>query len=205
MWGDIMSIKERRDLEKAEMKRKIMDSAIEIINQEGYENLSIRKIAMKIDYSPTTIYLYYKDKAQIINDMNNELYSKIVNEVTDFINENALLSLKKQVKETLLIFIKSLTREPEMAKAVMYSRSNVIFANENTVPTNPGIDILDQMLATGIEQKVFRANAANTSWMIASALLGFVMSVVENQIYLSDKFKQFADDFVEILMGGINQ
>jgi len=39
--------------------------------------------------------------------------------------------------------------------------------------------------------------------MITSAILGFVMSVVENQIYLSDKFNQFADDFAEILMGGI--
>lgn len=200
-----MGIKERRSLEKAEMKKKIMDAAIEIINQDGYENLSIRKIAAKIDYSPTTIYLYYKDKAQIIADMNNELYSKIVNNVTDIINENALLSIDKQVKAAMLVFIKTLSKEPEMAKAVMYSGMNVMFANENTVPTNLGIDILDQMLATGIEQKIFRLNVANTSWMITSALMGFVMSVVENQIYSTDNFNQFADDFVEILMGGIKQ
>lgn len=198
-----MGIKERRNLEKAELRRKIMDAAIEIINQDGYENLSIRKIAAKIDYSPTTIYLYYKDKAQIITDMNNELYSRIVNDVTDFINKNALLSIVRQVKETLLVFIKSLTREPEMAKAVMYSGTNVIFANESTIPSNPGIDMLNQMLATGIDQKIFRPNVANASWMITSALLGFVISVVENEIYTSDKFNQFADDFVEILIGGI--
>jgi len=198
-----MGIKERRDLEKVEMKRKIKDAAIEIINQDGYETLSIRKIAAKIEYSPTTIYLYYKDKAEIITDMNNELYSKIVNNVTDFINENALPSIDMQVKEILLVFIKSLSREPEMTKAIMYSGMNVIFANENDIPTNPGIEMLDQMLARGIEQKIFRTNAANTAWMITSAILGFVMSVVENQIYLSDKFNQFADDFAEILMGGI--
>ncbi|HBF4502931.1 TPA: helix-turn-helix transcriptional regulator, partial [Clostridioides difficile] len=51
-----MSIKERRKNEKEEMKKKIMDASIEIINQHGYENLSIRKIATKIEYSPTTIY-----------------------------------------------------------------------------------------------------------------------------------------------------
>ncbi|MGL6200724.1 MAG: TetR/AcrR family transcriptional regulator [Lachnospiraceae bacterium] len=198
-----MSIKERRNLEKAEMKRKIMDAAIEIINQDGYENLSIRKIAVKIEYSPTTIYLYYKDKAQIITDMSNELYSRIVKDVTDFTNENTLLSIDKQVKEALLVFIRSLSGKPEMAKAVMYSGKNVIFANENTVPTNLGIEMLNKMLSTGIEQKTFRSNAANTSWMITSALLGFVMSVVENQIYLSENFNQVADDFVEILMGGI--
>ena len=50
-----MGIKERRDVEKAEMKQKIMTAAIEIIEQEGYEKLSIRKIASRIEYSPTTI------------------------------------------------------------------------------------------------------------------------------------------------------
>lgn len=43
-----MSIKERRDTEKVEMKVKIRNAAIQIIEQEGYENLSIRKIATKI-------------------------------------------------------------------------------------------------------------------------------------------------------------
>ncbi|HBG13196.1 MAG TPA: TetR/AcrR family transcriptional regulator, partial [Clostridium sp.] len=45
-----MGIKERRDVEKEEMKKKIMDAAIEVIEQEGYEKLSIRKIAAKIEY-----------------------------------------------------------------------------------------------------------------------------------------------------------
>ena len=40
-----MSIKERRDTEKVEMKVKIRNAAIQIIEQEGYEKLSIRKIA----------------------------------------------------------------------------------------------------------------------------------------------------------------
>ena len=43
-----MSIKERRDTEKVEKKVKIRNAAIQIIEQEGYENLSIRKIATKI-------------------------------------------------------------------------------------------------------------------------------------------------------------
>ena len=43
-----MSIKERRDTEKVEMKVKIRNAAIQIIEQEGYEKLSIRKIATKI-------------------------------------------------------------------------------------------------------------------------------------------------------------
>lgn len=202
-----MGIKERRNLEKAEMKRKIMKAAIEIIEQEGYEKLSIRKIATKIEYSPTTIYLYYKDKAEIITDMSDELYNKVFSNVVTFINENTMLTVEKQVREIMCLFIKGLCSEPEMVKAIMFSGMNVIFANEasNCTPTNSGIDMLDKLFFNGVTQKVFRSDIQNSSWMIVSALLGFVMSAVTNKLHLHDNFDQLVDEFVKILMRGVEK
>lgn len=202
-----MGIKERRNVEKAEMKRKIMEAAIDIIEQEGYEKLSIRKIAAKIEYSPTTIYLYYTDKAEIITDMSNELYSKVFNDVVTFINKNAVLTMEQQIQEIMCVFIKALCSEPEMVKAIMFSGMNVIFANEssNCTPTNTGISMLDDLISNGISQKVFRPDIQNSSWMIISALLGFVMSVITNKLYRHNNFNQFVDDFVKILIGGVKE
>lgn len=202
-----MGIKERRNLEKAEMKRKIMEAAIEIIEQEGYEKLSIRKIATKIEYSPTTIYLYYKDKAEIITDMSDELYNKVFSNVVTFINENTMLTVEKQVREIMCLFIKGLCSEPEMVKAIMFSGMNVIFANEasNCTPTNSGIDMLDKLFFNGVTQKVFRSDIQNSSWMIVSALLGFVMSAVTNKLHLHDNFDQLVDEFVKILIRGVEK
>lgn len=201
-----MGIKERRDIEKAEMKKKIKDAAIELIEQEGYEKLSIRKIAAKIEYSPTTIYLYYKDKAEIITDMLDELYSKVESNAAAIINGNASLPIDQQVHSILNVFVMSLCGEPEMVKAIMYSGTNAIFANESKdKPSNSGIDMLNNFFADGVAQKVLKPNITNTSWMIISALLGFVMSAIENQLYKLDDFDQLVGDFIEILMGGIRQ
>lgn len=199
-----MGIKERRDIEKAEMKKKIKDAAIKLIEQEGYEKLSIRKIAAVIDYSPTTIYLYYKDKAEIITDMSDELYKKIESNAA-VINGNALLSIDQRVQSILSSFVMSLCGEPEMVKVVMYSGTNFIFSNDckEDKPSNPGIAMLDYLFAEGIAQKVLKPNIANTSWMIISALIGFVMSAIENQLYKLDDFEQLVRDYIEILMGGI--
>jgi AcrR family transcriptional regulator len=200
-----MGLKERRDIEKAEMKQKIKAAAIELIEQEGYENLSIRKLAAKIDYSPTTIYLYYKDKAEIITDMSNELYSKVESNAAAILNNNSKLSIDERVHSILKVFVMSLCGEPEMVKAIMYSGTNVIFANEGKAdtPSNSGIAMLDNFFAEGIAQKVLKPTTANTSWMIVSALLGFVMSSIENQLYKLENFDQLVGDFIEILMGGI--
>lgn len=200
-----MSIKERRENEKAEMKKKIMDASIEIINQHGYENLSIRKIASKIDYSPTTIYLYYKDKAEIISDMTKKLYNTVESNAIDIIHNCSSLPIDKQIIEIMTSFIKTLSSEPEMSKAIMHSRMNIIFASEstNSEPTNNGIEILDELLFLGIEQGIFKQNVDKTSWMLISALLGFILCIVENQLYSLHNFTQIIENFLDILVGGL--
>ncbi|HBF8115261.1 TPA: TetR/AcrR family transcriptional regulator [Clostridioides difficile] len=200
-----MSIKERRKNEKEEMKKKIMDASIEIINQHGYENLSIRKIATKIEYSPTTIYLYYKDKVEIISDMTNKLYNTVESNAIDIMNNCSSLPIDKQIIEIMTSFIKTLSSEPEMAKAIMHSRMNIIFASENTnnTPSNNGIKMLDKFLSIGIEQGIFKKNIDKSSWMLISALLGFVLCVVENKLYSLHNFSQLIENFLDILVGGL--
>lgn len=200
-----MGIKERRSNEKAEMKKKIMDAAVEIIHEQGYEKLSIRKIAARIEYSPTTIYIYYKDKAEIIADMSGFLYHKVLQNVAVSLQDNKAASVDQQVCESLFVFIRTLVDEPEMAKAVIFSGQNVIFSNENsdTIPGNEGISTLEQIISKGIEQKIFKPGADKTGWMLISALLGFVISAVENEIYQHEDFDGMAKSFAEILTGGI--
>ncbi|QOX62026.1 TetR/AcrR family transcriptional regulator [Anoxybacterium hadale] len=205
-----MGIKERRDIEKVEMKKRIKAAAITLIQQEGYEKLSLRKIASKIEYSPTTIYLYYKDKAEIITDMSNDLYGKVESNAADIINTTNAHSIDQRMSNILKVFIMSLCSEPEMSKAIMYSGTNVIFSNKmagshNTKPSNPGIDMLDHFINDGIAQKALKPNITNASWMIISALLGFVMSAIENELYRQPDFEKLVGDFVEVLMGGIRQ
>lgn len=200
-----MGIKERRYNEIAEMKKKIMDAAKEIINQEGYDNLSIRKIADKIEYSPPTIYIYYKDKAEIISDMSNNIYSSVENNILKAISENKSLPIEKLIRKILLIFIESLLSEPEISKALMNSSMNIIFGgdNSNITPSNNGIDILSELVNTGIEQNKIKTDINDMSWMIISALLGFVMCAIENNLYALPNFSIISGAFLDMLLNGI--
>jgi AcrR family transcriptional regulator len=60
-----MGITARKEREKQEMRRLILDAAQRIFREKGYDGLSIRSIAEAIEYSPATIYLYYKDKNEL--------------------------------------------------------------------------------------------------------------------------------------------
>jgi len=57
---------EKKLKHKEDLRTVILEAAKKLFVQEGYEATSIRKIAKEIGFSPTTIYLYYKDKGDIV-------------------------------------------------------------------------------------------------------------------------------------------
>ena len=67
-----MSISNRREKEREDLHRSILSAAREVFLEKGYDQTSIRNIAQKIDYSPTTIYLYFKDKDAIFYALHSE-------------------------------------------------------------------------------------------------------------------------------------
>ena len=60
-----MGIKERQERDREAVRRAILDAARDLFVAEGYENVSIRKIAERIEYSPAAIYGYFPSKDDI--------------------------------------------------------------------------------------------------------------------------------------------
>ena len=61
-----MGISERRERDVQEMRDNIIKAAFDIILNEGPEQVSIRKIAARIEYSPTSVYNYFRDRDAIL-------------------------------------------------------------------------------------------------------------------------------------------
>jgi len=64
-----MGIVERRERERQETREKILDAARELFVTEGYDGVSMRKVAEKIEYSPTAIYVHFHDKEQLFLEL----------------------------------------------------------------------------------------------------------------------------------------
>jgi len=73
-----MSSAERRERERENLRRAILDAAWELFATEDYDKISMRRIAEKIDYSATAIYLHFKDKAQLMDALAAEGYAILV-------------------------------------------------------------------------------------------------------------------------------
>lgn len=61
-----MGIVARKEKQKQEIRQLILDASMKLFVEEGFSHVSVRKIAERIQYSPTTLYLYFKDKNEIL-------------------------------------------------------------------------------------------------------------------------------------------
>ena len=59
------------------MSRAILDAARDLFTAEGYHNVSIRKIAERIEYSPAAIYSYFPSKDDIFFALAEEGFRKL--------------------------------------------------------------------------------------------------------------------------------
>ena len=76
-----MGVAERRAREKEELRQEILIAARELFVQEGFTNVSMRRIAEKIEYSPTTIYLYFQDKSGLLDCIVEERLQELCNQL----------------------------------------------------------------------------------------------------------------------------
>lgn len=76
-----MTITHRKARQKQLLRQEILDAARGIFVKGGYDQLSMRRIADKIDYSPTTIYLHFKDKEDLVFNLCEETFGRLVREL----------------------------------------------------------------------------------------------------------------------------
>ena len=83
-----MGIADRRESDKQKMRDRILETAMKLFLKEGFERVTLRSIAQAIEYSPATIYLYFKDKNEILFALQTIGFEKLIKE------QAAVLSVK---------------------------------------------------------------------------------------------------------------
>lgn len=77
-----MGTKERRERAKENLRHEILAAASDLFSKEGYESVSMRKIAERIEYSPATIYLYFKDKTDLLRQICEDTFAHLATKLS---------------------------------------------------------------------------------------------------------------------------
>src|SRR5574340_398033 len=119
----IMGVQQKRAKYRQEFRREILDEARELFVTEGYEKFSMRKLAEKIDYSPTTIYHYFKDKDGLLLAICEEVAEQYFTNLKHIRAHSA--DPLNTLRQALLYFIEFGIDNPHQYKVLFFTRQDV--------------------------------------------------------------------------------
>lgn len=185
-----MGISERKERDKQEMRSRILKAATKMFLEDGYDKTSLRNIAEKIEYSPATIYLYFKDKDELLYEIQKEAFEKLDKEFQAKAIAKDPLERLRQICRSYVHFGH---HNPELYDLMFIIRApmNVIHEEEKWDNGADAFCFLVQALTECIEQKKIRYTdvmiAALSVWSMGHGLVSLNVRCRFKVMDMSDK------------------
>ena len=199
-----MGIKERRAREKERLQRQILSAARELFVNEGYENVSMRKIADKIEYSPTTIYLYFKDKADLLDSVCKETLLDLLNtlELLNRDKRDPIETLRKSGK-TYVEFGLKYPQDYKLTFVVRPQFQRGLGLQEGSVGEKV-FNYLHAMVSECIRQRAFRQVDVNTtSQALWAAVHGVTLLLIDFSDFPWTEKDKLIDTVIDTMIEGL--
>jgi AcrR family transcriptional regulator len=105
-------------VEHAKRQREILDKALDIFIEEGYENATFQKIADRCDITRTTLYIYFKNKREIFNYSIKQLLGKVEEDILK-VKENQTLNCAEKITNVLLVILERLEESRRLLLVIL--------------------------------------------------------------------------------------
>lgn len=73
----------RRERQRADTRAELLAAAHELVRKDGYEGLTIRKLAEKVGYAPMSVYSYFSDKQAILTAVAQDTFEKLARHIQE--------------------------------------------------------------------------------------------------------------------------
>ena len=199
-----MGTKERRTREKEQLQRQILSAARELFVSEGYENVSMRKIAAKIEYSPTTIYLYFRDKADLLDSVCKETLLDLLNtlELLNRDKSNSVETLRKSGKAYVEFGLKY-PQDYKLTFVVRPQFQKGLGLGEGSVGARV-FNYLRAMVSECIRQKAFRQVDVDTAGQaLWSAVHGVTLLLIDFSDFPWTEKDTLIDNVINTMIEGL--
>lgn len=203
-----MGSKERKERERDERRGLILDAAGEIIASEGLENLSIRKIANRIEYSPAIIYHYFQDKDDILNHVMKEGYQKIIRALSA--TRAPAGNPVQKLREMMRNYIDAALQMPDEYKAVQLNDSPGVLEHvaslfNGAASKKPALAMLAQCLKDIYSDKNIDDTLIElTAQVMAAATFGLIIRLImENDLIPEEQRERLIEHHIKVTVDGV--
>lgn len=192
---------ERQIQKKEETRKAILDAAVAICLEDGFEELSIRKITDRLGYSSGIVYHYFKDKQKILDTIHQNTSLEIKEAVTNCMKPD------RNFAENLRVIYKMLAEitvyQPDTFKLIILGRYGQPSSQSNS-STELWIEMIKQCIDMGIASGELREiDSVITAYTLLNAFLVVQMIIYERGETDKKTVNKIFDTELDIFLHGI--
>ncbi|MBC5637531.1 TetR/AcrR family transcriptional regulator [Ornithinibacillus sp. BX22] len=164
----------------------IIDAAVDVIAENGYHASQVSKIAKKAGVADGTIYLYFKNKEDILVSVFEEKMGQFIEQIVTATNE------RENASEKLLTLIEmhfsQLAANHHLAIVTQLElrQSNLSLRQQINRILKPYLVVIDEIVKEGVEEKLFRSDIKIP--LIRQMIFGTLDETVTNWVMNEEKY-----------------
>lgn len=164
----------------------IIDAAVDVIAENGYHASQVSKIAKKAGVADGTIYLYFKNKEDILVSVFEEKMGQFIEQIVEATNE------RENASEKLLTLIEmhfsQLAANHHLAIVTQLElrQSNLSLRQQINRILKPYLVVIDEIVKEGVEENLFRSDIKIP--LIRQMIFGTLDETVTNWVMNEEKY-----------------
>lgn len=188
--------RERRAREKQALRESILRAAGDVFLERGYDGLSMRHVAERIGYTATTIYLYFRNKDDLLFALLNEGYAELGRRLAA-----AAAAERDPLRRLTAIgraYIAFGLERPSLYQVMFMRRADFLAARlseKQSERVNP-FNVLAQAVAAAMEAGVLKPGdvmtCAMSLWAVVHGLVSLALITPDAEAGLIERMTQLA-------------
>jgi AcrR family transcriptional regulator len=176
-----VSATSRRQKHKDELRRIILDAARTIFVDQGYESFSMRRLAEKIEHSPGSIYLHFKNKEELFECLVEESFGRLLKTLTDLENGQQWDNPVEQLRKGMWAYVEfGLRNQSDYRFAFMLTPP----IEKRPYKVHGSFDVLRNMVRRCVEENCFRAvDVETTSQALWASIHGITSLLIQRPAF----------------------
>ncbi|HWR36640.1 MAG TPA: TetR/AcrR family transcriptional regulator [Clostridia bacterium] len=189
----------RRDQQRSQLRREILDAASAAFANKGYEQLSMRKLAAQLACSPGTLYLYFRDKDELLHAVVEGSFAELLKGLRAIPDDGDPVGL---LKTKLRAYIEFGLRNPNHYKCAFVLPPGQ--DRKRPYKPHPAFDELVQALRRCVESGLLpEADLATTSQVVWSCIHGLTSLLIARPAFPWVDREKLIDELIETATAGI--
>ncbi len=196
-----MTLQTRRERYRSELRAETLAAARDLIQEKGYEGLTLRKLAQRMECSPMALYSYFADKQALLTALALEGFEKLAKRFDSTVGRNPLTALRKILLD-YIAYAEENPREYRILFLSVETLGELKLTRQDLQERNPAFRALFKCVEMCVKAGVIEGDAFAVSTVLWTAAHGAAALLITARNFPFGSRRLYAEEVVATMLSG---